>query len=173
MPKPLQYKSGSLIYFQGDPADKVFILQSGKVNLVYQDIENGQDVHDLVQPGEWVLLPRARGARNVLPEALHQFKAVVNEVFLYEAKAEIKVSQSTLDRIMEGEADYLTFTSSSTVRNFVRIVGAENVDRISKNLQVACIGPITAATAAEYGFKNVITARVYTIPGLIQAILKA
>ena len=53
MPKPLQYKSGSLIYFTGDPADKVFILQSGKVNLSYQDIETGQDVHDLVQPGEF------------------------------------------------------------------------------------------------------------------------
>jgi CRP-like cAMP-binding protein len=53
MPKPLQYRAGSLIYFQGDPADKVFILQKGKVNLVYQDIETGQDVHDLVQPGEF------------------------------------------------------------------------------------------------------------------------
>ncbi|MDR0496701.1 MAG: cyclic nucleotide-binding domain-containing protein [Treponema sp.] len=53
MPKPLMYKSGSLIYFQGDPADKVFILQTGMVNLVYQDIETGQDVHDLVQPGEF------------------------------------------------------------------------------------------------------------------------
>jgi CRP-like cAMP-binding protein len=49
----MQYKAGSLIYFQGDPADKVFILQTGKVNLVYQDIETGQDVHDLVQPGEF------------------------------------------------------------------------------------------------------------------------
>jgi len=53
MPKPSQYKAGSLIYFQGDPADKVFILQSGMVNLVYQDIETKQDVHDLVQPGEF------------------------------------------------------------------------------------------------------------------------
>ena len=53
MPKPLQYKTGSLIYFQGDPADKVFILQVGKINLVYQDIETGQDVHDLVLPGEF------------------------------------------------------------------------------------------------------------------------
>jgi CRP-like cAMP-binding protein len=53
MPKPLQYRAGSLIYFRGDAADKVFILQKGAVNLVYQDIETGQDVHDLVQPGEF------------------------------------------------------------------------------------------------------------------------
>jgi CRP-like cAMP-binding protein len=61
MPKPLQYRSGSLIYFQGDAADKVFILQTGKVNLVYQDMETGQDVHDLVQPGEFFGVKSALG----------------------------------------------------------------------------------------------------------------
>jgi CRP-like cAMP-binding protein len=61
MPKPLQYRSGSLIYFQGDPAEKVFILQAGKVNLVYQDIETGQDVHDMVQPGEFFGVKSALG----------------------------------------------------------------------------------------------------------------
>jgi CRP-like cAMP-binding protein len=61
MPKPLQYKTGSLIYFQGDPADKVFLLQAGKVNLVYQDIETGQDVHDLVQQGEFFGVKSALG----------------------------------------------------------------------------------------------------------------
>jgi CRP-like cAMP-binding protein len=61
MPKPLQYRSGSLIYFQGDPADKIFILQAGKINLVYQDIETGQDVHDTVQPGEFFGVKSALG----------------------------------------------------------------------------------------------------------------
>jgi len=61
MPKPLQYRAGSLIYFQGDPADKVFILQAGRVNLVYQDIETGQDVHDMVQPGEFFGVKSALG----------------------------------------------------------------------------------------------------------------
>jgi len=61
MPKPLQYKAGSVIYFQGDPADKVFILQVGKVNLTYQDIETGQDVHDLVQQGEFFGVKSALG----------------------------------------------------------------------------------------------------------------
>ena len=61
MPKPLQYRSGSLIYFQGDLADKVFILQAGMVNLAYQDIETGQDVHDMVQPGEFFGVKSALG----------------------------------------------------------------------------------------------------------------
>jgi len=61
MPKPLQYRSGSLIYFQGDPADKIYILQSGKVSLVYQDIETGADVRDPVQPGEFFGVKSAMG----------------------------------------------------------------------------------------------------------------
>jgi len=61
MPKPLQYRSGSLIYFQGDPAEKIYILQSGKVSLVYQDIETGADVRDPVQPGEFFGVKSALG----------------------------------------------------------------------------------------------------------------
>jgi CRP-like cAMP-binding protein len=61
MPKPFQYRSGSLIYFQGDAADKIFILQNGKVSLVYQDIETGEDVRDQVQPGEFFGVKSALG----------------------------------------------------------------------------------------------------------------
>ena len=61
MPKPFQYRSGSLIYFQGDPADKIYILQAGKVSLVYQDIETGVDVKDPVQPGEFFGVKSALG----------------------------------------------------------------------------------------------------------------
>jgi CRP-like cAMP-binding protein len=61
MPKPLQYRSGSLIYFQGDPADKIFILQNGKISLTYQDIETGADMRDPVQPGEFFGVKSALG----------------------------------------------------------------------------------------------------------------
>ena len=61
MPKPAQYRSGSVIYFQGDPADKIYILQTGKVSLVYQDIETGADVKDPVQPGEFFGVKSALG----------------------------------------------------------------------------------------------------------------
>jgi len=61
MPKPLQYRSGSLIYFHGDPAEKIYILQTGKVSLVYQDIETGADVRDPVQPGEFFGVKSALG----------------------------------------------------------------------------------------------------------------
>ena len=61
MPKPLQYRSGSLIYFQGDVADKIYILQNGKVSLVYQDVETGTDLRDPVQPGEFFGVKSALG----------------------------------------------------------------------------------------------------------------
>jgi len=61
MPKPLQYRSGSVIYFNGDPAEKIYILQTGKVSLVYQDIETGADVRDPVQPGEFFGVKSALG----------------------------------------------------------------------------------------------------------------
>ena len=61
MPKPFQYRSGSIIYFKGDAADKIFILQSGKVNLSYQNTETAEDIHDLVQPGEFFGVKSALG----------------------------------------------------------------------------------------------------------------
>jgi len=61
MPKPAQYRSGSLIYFQGDPADKIYILQTGKISLTYQDIDTGADIRDPVQPGEFFGVKSALG----------------------------------------------------------------------------------------------------------------
>ena len=106
----------------------------------------------LSKPGQWVLLPRARGARTILPDELKKAGRHVNEVFLYEAITSLSVSQKTLENIKQGLMDYLTFTSSSTVHNFVKIVGRENIARINHNTKVACIGPITADTARQYGF---------------------
>jgi TolA-binding protein len=61
MPKPLQFRSGSLIYFQGDEADKVLLLQKGKVSLVYKNIETGEDAKDQVQSGEFFGVKSALG----------------------------------------------------------------------------------------------------------------
>ena len=61
MPKTLQYKSGSLIYAKSDEADKIYILQSGKISLVYEHIESGEDVKDPVQPGDFFGVKSALG----------------------------------------------------------------------------------------------------------------
>jgi CRP-like cAMP-binding protein len=64
MPKALHYRGGSVIYFQGDAAEKSFILQKGSVNLTYQNIENGQDEHELLQPGEFFGVRSSLGKYN-------------------------------------------------------------------------------------------------------------
>ncbi|MDR0290842.1 MAG: cyclic nucleotide-binding domain-containing protein [Treponema sp.] len=61
MPTPLQYKSGSLIYCSGDDADKVYILQNGKISLVFPDMKTGEDVRNQVQPGEFFGVKSALG----------------------------------------------------------------------------------------------------------------
>lgn len=130
-----------------------------------------KDLEKMVQPGQWVLLPRARGARGILPESLRQWGAHVNEVHLYEAVPAERIGQAALERVLNGDMDYLTFTSSSTVHNFVKIVGSEYIPRLNTRTRVACIGPVTAETAAKLGFDVKVMAREYTIDGLLQAIL--
>jgi TolA-binding protein len=61
MPKTFQFRSGAVIYFKGDPADRVFILQNGMVSLTYQDMESGNDLHDTVQQGEFFGVKSAMG----------------------------------------------------------------------------------------------------------------
>jgi TolA-binding protein len=61
MPKPMQFKAGSIVYFQGDIATAIYILQSGKVSLNYHDVETGEDIHDPVSPGEFFGVKSALG----------------------------------------------------------------------------------------------------------------
>lgn len=61
MPRAVQYKTNSIVYFQGDVAERVYILQSGKVVLNYHDIETGQELHELIQTGEFFGVKSALG----------------------------------------------------------------------------------------------------------------
>jgi TolA-binding protein len=64
MPKMLQYRGGSVIYFQGDGADKIYIVQKGSVRITYQNIETGSDEHEILQPGEFFGVKSALGRYN-------------------------------------------------------------------------------------------------------------
>jgi CRP-like cAMP-binding protein len=61
MPKTLQFRPGAVIYFQGDKADTIFLLQKGTINLSYQDIETAQDIRETVQSGEFFGVKSALG----------------------------------------------------------------------------------------------------------------
>jgi uroporphyrinogen-III synthase len=72
--------------------------------------------------------------------------------------------------LIDGEIDITTFTSSSTVRNLVSLLGKDW--QSVNNTTVACIGPITAAAATDSGLTVDVVAREHTIPGLVQAIVE-
>jgi uroporphyrinogen III methyltransferase / synthase len=118
--------------------------------------------------GQAILLPRAEIARKALAEALAERGAAPEEIPVY------RTLPAKLDpqRLAELEAgvDFATFTSSSTVRNFVEMLGSAAGERL-KGAVVACIGPITAQTAREHGLTVEIVAAEYTADGLVDALL--
>ena len=111
--------------------------------------------------GERFLLPRADGARPVLVDRLRQMGAHVDEVKVY--RAEPVLDPPPLD------VDWVTFTSSSTVRGFVKALEAGGLS-LPDGVRVACIGPITAQTAHELGLPVDAVAETYTMEGLVDAI---
>ena len=116
--------------------------------------------------GSRVLLPRAAGSRPVLPNELHKVGAHVEEIHVYEADLPAE-SRNELHHLLQTEKiDALTFTSSSTVRNFAEIAG----ELPWQQIPVACIGPITAQTLREHGVQPAVEAEEFTIPGLVAAL---
>jgi uroporphyrinogen III methyltransferase/synthase len=118
-----------------------------------------------------ILILRAKNARNVLPEGLKRFGATVRVVDLYKTVPQ-KESASSLKEVFKQRVDFVTFTSSSTVHNFLNLLGKKNLDLLN-GTRIASIGPVTSQTMRKFGLKVNIEAKVYTIKGLIEAIVKS
>jgi uroporphyrinogen III methyltransferase/synthase len=114
-------------------------------------------------PVSRVLLARAREARDVLPDALRERGAQVDVLELYETVAE-PLQGTALQAALN--ADYITFTSSSTVRFFLQATaGAKPAGRI------VSIGPVTSETLREHGLEPHVEAERHDIDGLIAALV--
>jgi len=122
--------------------------------------------------GRRVLLPRAREARSVLPVELTRMGAQVDEITVYHTLPVSENSDQLLELLQNGQVDLITFTSSSTVKNFHALLPEDNRQALLQDVTLASIGPITSDTAAKLGFNVDLTAEIYTIPGLCQEILK-
>ena len=118
-------------------------------------------------PVRRVLIARAREARNVLPDALRARGAEVDVLDLYETVAE-PLSPQALRAV--AAADYITFTSSSTVRFFLQAASTENA-RPSARTRVVSIGPVTSQTLREHGLEPDVEADPYDVEGMIAALL--
>jgi uroporphyrinogen III methyltransferase / synthase len=118
-------------------------------------------------PVERALVARAREARDVLPDALRARGAQVDVLALYETLAEAPSAQ-----VLQAAcaADYITFTSSSTVRFLLDALHGAGA-RLSPATRIVSIGPVTSDTLREHGLEPHIEARVHDVDGVLQALL--
>jgi uroporphyrinogen III methyltransferase/synthase len=124
----------------------------------------------LVGPRDRVLLPRAAQTRDVLVTELRRLGVAVTEVPAYATRRAEGGSPRLREALASGAIDAVTFTSSSTARNFAELFTEDERRALLGNVTVASIGPITAATAAEYGLATDVMPSEYTIPALARAI---
>jgi uroporphyrinogen-III synthase len=127
--------------------------------------------------GQRVLLVRAAVARDVIPRELRKMGATVEVVEAYQTVVPDS-SRKKLQSVMEDPAQrphVVTFTSSSTVRNFVELLGGQarppHTSNLLDGVRLASIGPITSATLREFGLPVHIEAKEYTIEGLTRVIV--
>ena len=132
---------------------------------VAEGLVDGLQAH--LATGDRVLLPRAEGARGVLIDGLRSAGAMVEEVPIYRAVPPPDLAACARSALEAG-VDAVTFTSSSTVRHLVAALDgrAEALDGVV----VACVGPVTAATAGEAGLRVDVVASEYATPGLVAAL---
>lgn len=119
-----------------------------------------------------VLIPRAAKARDILPETLRRWGAEVDVVEAYRTVLP-KEGMSEVKILLSGrKVDVITFTSSSTVTNFARILDEQSLQEVLSGIAVACIGQVTKQTVEDLGSHADIVAAESTIDGLIRAIVE-
>ncbi|UQZ33108.1 uroporphyrinogen-III C-methyltransferase [Paenibacillus sp. PK3_47] len=128
-----------------------------------------------LQPGQKVLLPRGDLARGWLPDKLRELGLEVTEVDTYETVVTGEDDIELLKLLEERRIHAVTFTSSSTVRNFMSILkrmGIEDPLALLEGVKIACIGPVTEQTAVEAGLTPGLLPDEATIEGLIQELCR-
>ncbi len=121
--------------------------------------------------GQKFLIPRAKIAREIIPDKLRELGADVTVATAYENVKPAVDTDRMKKLFRENKISAVTFTSSSTVHNFVEILGQKEYKTFLEGVTVACIGPVTAKTADEYGIKTDIMPKEYTIPAFVEAIV--
>jgi len=119
--------------------------------------------------GQRILLPRAEKARDVIPEGLTRRGAIVDVVTAYRTLNSGRTRSGLTELIAQSRVDVLTFTSPSTVTNFLEIMGPDFLP-LPEGIRVACIGPVTAAAAEKAGLPVDILQETYTVPGLVESL---
>ena len=122
--------------------------------------------------GKKVLIPRAKVARDILPEGLRRAGALVDVVEVYRTVRPAGQVERVYKLLAKRAISALTFTSSSTVSNFVEMVGKKDAQKLTAGIPIASIGPITAEKGKSLGIETTIMPQEYTIPALVEALVE-
>lgn len=161
------------------PATALRLTEYGlKVDLIPTE-HRGEAVAEALRSADTlsdrrILLPRADLAREWLPDELRRTGAEVVDVTAYRtvlAGGEKDKGPDIYKMLLEQEIDVITFTSASTVRNFVKVLGPDPAADLLNTTVVAAIGPITAEAATRLNIETTIMPSTYTVPALIDAIV--
>jgi uroporphyrinogen III methyltransferase/synthase len=152
-------RTAEVLAARGLPCDIV------PVEYVAESLVAALDEAELDLDGAHVLIPRAREARDVLANELRRRGARVDVVTVYETRS---TAQLAVPAALLAEADFITFTSGSTVHQFVKLMGAVIS---SVRAQLVSIGPQTSAALVAHGLTVAAEADPYTGEGLVRAIV--
>lgn len=126
------------------------------------------ELKDKLSSNDKILIPRGSSSRDYLVDNLSEI-CEVKEVHTYNTVIEEECKDEIIELLDSEKIDYITFTSSSTVSNFIKIIGEENINKLNES-KVISIGPITSNTARELGLKIYKEPTNYTIDSLIECI---
>ncbi|MBM7563793.1 uroporphyrinogen-III C-methyltransferase [Paenibacillus sacheonensis] len=149
---------------------------AGVLPVKFQAEDLLDSLADQLEPGQRVLLPRGDLAREVLPRELRARGLEPVEIDVYETIIAQEQDEETLDLLKNGGVHVITFASSSTVTNLLEVLrrmGVADPQSLLNGIDIACIGPVTAKTAAEAGLNVTIQPEEATIDKLVEAIAES
>lgn len=125
------------------------------------------ELKDIVTKEDKILIPRAKNARDFLVDKLNEISNVT-EVITYESVMDDSKKDEAIKALEEGNLDYITFASSSTVKNFINLIGEENKSKLS-NTKIISIGKITTKTILDNGLEVYKESEKASIESMIEA----
>lgn len=135
----------------------------------YKQEELYELLKDKVKKDDNILLPRSEKGRKFIVEELNKISNVC-EIHTYTTVVDDSEKGNLVEKLKDKNVDYITFTSSSTVKNFFEILDEKDKELL-ENVKLISIGPITSSTIDEFGFKVYKEAKEYTIDGIVDTIL--
>ncbi len=128
-----------------------------------------EELKNVINEDDKILIPRAKNARDLIVNKLGQ-KCFVKEIITYESVIDYSKKDEVLQYIQDKKTNYITFASSSTVKNFVALIGQENIDKL-KDIKIISIGDITTQTVQDFGLRVYKQSEIATVKSMIDTIV--